>query len=308
MSREGALWIGGVEEYMDEAFLMNAMKQSGEDNVISVKVMRNKNNGAGYGFINFPNDQMALTAMHRLNGKMIPNSRPPARYKLNHGSNRNLPGEKNHSIWVGDLSTEIDDLLLYKFFSARFQSVVSAKIILDENGGSKGFGFIRFGNETEQLAALTSMQGISGLGEKPIKVSIAVQKAKDPSAQGMQYPPSGGQYGGTLDMGGEYGANYNQYNHYWSNMAAWQQYQNYYQQYPDQGEVPVNPPLPSGPSQPDNQNHVGEDEPVSILEGPLDQPVEHSVSLDIHKLNSDVLRRGGDIWEEIENSGWWSRD
>ena len=49
------------------------------------------------------------------------------RYKLNHNSNRILPGEKNYSIWVGDLSPEIDDLMLYKFFSARFQTIISAK-------------------------------------------------------------------------------------------------------------------------------------------------------------------------------------
>lgn len=38
MSREGALWIGGLEPYMDEEFLMTAMKSSGEDNILSIKV------------------------------------------------------------------------------------------------------------------------------------------------------------------------------------------------------------------------------------------------------------------------------
>jgi len=49
------------------------------------------------------------------------------RFKLNHNSNRLLPGERNFSIWVGDLSPEIDDLQLYRFFSARFKTIVSAK-------------------------------------------------------------------------------------------------------------------------------------------------------------------------------------
>ena len=48
---------------------------------------------------------------------------------------------------------------------------VLVSVVLDETGASKGFGFIRFGNETEQQTALTTMQGISGLGDKPIKVS-----------------------------------------------------------------------------------------------------------------------------------------
>ena len=44
-------------------------------------------------------------------------------------------------------------------------------VVLDESGFSKGFGFIRFGNEQEQQTALTSMMGVSGLGGKPLKAS-----------------------------------------------------------------------------------------------------------------------------------------
>jgi hypothetical protein len=46
-------------------------------------VIKNKFTGqvAGYGFVNFSNDQQALTAMHRLNGKIMPYSQPPTRYR-----------------------------------------------------------------------------------------------------------------------------------------------------------------------------------------------------------------------------------
>jgi len=340
MSREGALWIGGLETYMDEDFIMKAMQQSGEDTVLSVKVIKNKFTGgiAGYGFVNFPNDNIALKAMHRLNGKMIPNSRPPARYKLNHNSNRILPGEKNHSIWVGDLSPEVDDLGLYNFFSARFTTIISAKVVLDESGTSKGFGFIRFGNETEQQTALTAMQGVSGLGMKQIKVSIAVQKSKE--SHGGDYPPhftkqlqqqmTGHGPQGYGMGGGDYNAYYNQYNNYWSNMAAWQQYNNYYQQYPPQDENMMNPPLPPNPAhqhhqqQHQQQQHQGGggndqnqqnsqqpkriklDDMVeeSILDGPLNQPVEHSKAIDYQKLNRQYLSRSEELYSSIEQSGW----
>merc|ERR1712004_165148 len=89
--------------------------------------------------------------------------------------------------WVGDLTPEVDDLQLYQFFSKRFQSLVSAKVVLDESGFSKGFGFIRFNNEVEQQTAMTSMNGMSGLGGKPIKVSVAVNKIKDGQNGGGQY-------------------------------------------------------------------------------------------------------------------------
>lgn len=38
-----------------------------------------------------------------------------------------MAGERDHSIWVGDLSPEVDDLELYKFFAARFDTVRTAK-------------------------------------------------------------------------------------------------------------------------------------------------------------------------------------
>merc|ERR1740131_29991 len=147
---------------------------------LSVKVMTIKfsDETAGYGFINFANDQAAVMVMHKLNGKMMPNTNPPVRWRLNHSSNRLLPGEKDFSVWVGDLTPEVDDLQLYQFFSKRFQYIISAKVVLDERGLSRGFGFIRFNNEVEQQTAMTSMNGICGLGGRPIKVSLAVNRIK----------------------------------------------------------------------------------------------------------------------------------
>jgi len=177
--RDGQLWIGGLKEYMDEDFIKTALRVMGEEPPLSVKVMTIKfsDETAGYGFINFANDQAAVMVMHKLNGKMMPNTNPPVRWRLNHSSNRLLPGEKDLSVWVGDLTPEVDDLQLYQFFSKRFQYLISAKVILDERGLSRGYGFIRFNNEVEQQTAMTSMNGMSGLGGKPIKVS-AVNRIK----------------------------------------------------------------------------------------------------------------------------------
>jgi RNA recognition motif-containing protein len=63
---------------MDESFLRRALHLMGEDNIVSIKVMRNKMTGetANYGFINFENDYSALLAMHKLNQKFIPNTNP----------------------------------------------------------------------------------------------------------------------------------------------------------------------------------------------------------------------------------------
>jgi len=211
MTRVGALWIGGLEPYMNEEFLSSAMMQLGQDGVVSIKVMTNKFTGepAGYGFINFDSDQRAIITMHKLGGKVIPNSNPPVRFKLNHNSTRLAPGEPDTSIWVGDLTPDVDDFALYQFFSQRYQTVRCAKVVLDESGFSKGYGFIRFGSESEQQHALANMTGELGVGSKPIKVSMANQKSRASGStgnsmgglemSGRHQNGSVGSWGGPLD-------------------------------------------------------------------------------------------------------------
>ncbi|ROT61329.1 hypothetical protein C7M84_020898 [Penaeus vannamei] len=178
MAREGALWMGDLADYMDENFIIAAFRALGEENVQNVKVMKNRYTGhpAGYCFVNFSSDQAALTAMHKLNGKVIPHSQPPVRFKLNHSSTRGNNTDKEYSLWVGDLTPDVDDFALYKTFGSRYNSIKTAKVIYDPNGQSKGFAFVRFYSEDEYKDALTHMNGFKGLGQKPLKVSYAVPK------------------------------------------------------------------------------------------------------------------------------------
>jgi len=315
MSREGALWIGSLEPYMDEDFIQKALNQMGEQNLLSIKVIKNKFTGeaAGYGFINFINDHVALTVMHKLNGKLIPNSSPPVRFKLNHNSTRLLPGERDHSIWVGDLTPDVDDLQLFRFFSARFQSIKSAKVVLDASGFSKGYGFIRFGNEQEQQTALSTMAGLGGLGTKPIKVSLAIAKGKEgltpthtshiPSSLSQPQPPP------QPTQQQDYSAYYDQYNQYWSQYAAWSQYNQQYYDYSQAGaaaQAPAAPPPVAAPA-PTRPPPAPAEPNTSLTKGDLYQVVEHSLPVSTHRLNKEVLERSQEFWEAVEGSRWWGQ-
>lgn len=152
----------------------------------TVRLMRNKYTGepAGYCFVNFLSDEQAIDAMHKLNGKPIPGTNPVVRFRLNSASNSNklLGNEREFSVWVGDLSPEVDDYNLYRVFSNKYSSIKTAKVILDSSGFSKGYGFVRFGLEDEQKSALFEMNGYVGLGSKPLKICNAVPKPKATSS------------------------------------------------------------------------------------------------------------------------------
>ena len=81
-----------------------------------------------------------------------------------------------YSIFVGDLGPEVNEYVLVSLFQARFPSCKSAKIMTDAmSGQSRGYGFVRFSDETDQQRALMEMQGVY-CGNRPMRVSTATPK------------------------------------------------------------------------------------------------------------------------------------
>ena len=108
--------------------------------------------------------------MHKLNNKIIPHSQPPVRFQLNHASAKQSGTqftEREYSIWVSELPTDITEEDFKKTFSTRFESLKTAKIFREKD--HKVYGFVRFTDLNDQREALIHMNGFRGLGEKPIR-------------------------------------------------------------------------------------------------------------------------------------------
>ncbi|XP_063609517.1 tRNA selenocysteine 1-associated protein 1-like [Penaeus indicus] len=202
------------------------------------------------------------------------NFQQPVRFKLNHSSTRGNNTDKEYSLWVGDLTPDVDDFALYKTFGSRYNSIKTAKVIYDPNGQSKGFAFVRFYSEDEYKDALTHMNGFKGLGQKPLKVSYAVPKKQ-------HYP-------GMNHMGGDYSQYYEQY---WNNYAAWQNYGTYYDPY-SSSYGDYNTGLEGGTG--DAKDTSKEDF----------EPVEWNVPIDVDKANSEYIERSEELWQAIEKARW----
>ncbi|KAJ7540566.1 hypothetical protein O6H91_10G022100 [Diphasiastrum complanatum] len=78
------------------------------------------------------------------------------------------------NLYVKNLDDAVDDDLLRKEFSA-FGTITSAKVMRDEKGISKGFGFVCFTTSEESSKALVQSNGCM-LHGKPIYVSLAQRK------------------------------------------------------------------------------------------------------------------------------------
>ncbi|EAQ92969.1 hypothetical protein CHGG_01204 [Chaetomium globosum CBS 148.51] len=83
-----------------------------------------------------------------------------------------------YSIFVGDLGPEVNEFVLVSLFQSRFPSCKSAKIMTDAmTGQSRGYGFVRFSDESDQQRALVEMQGVY-CGNRPMRISTATPKTR----------------------------------------------------------------------------------------------------------------------------------
>ena len=142
----------------------------------------------GYGFIEFETHEEASIVLKSLNGKPMPNAQNKV-FKLNWASyqnkNNNNPNATEFSIYVCELDTSITEEYLKNHFQQFYQSVISAKIIIDPSTKvSKGYGFVKFSDYSESQRAITEMNG-KQINGKTMKVGQASFKKNNADKQKM---------------------------------------------------------------------------------------------------------------------------
>uniref|UniRef100_A0A8C3V4M3 tRNA selenocysteine 1-associated protein 1 n=1 Tax=Catharus ustulatus TaxID=91951 RepID=A0A8C3V4M3_CATUS len=133
-----SLWMGDLEPYMDENFVSRAFATMGEL-VLGVKIIRNRLTGipAGYCFVEFADLATAEKCLHKINGKPLPGATPAKRFKLNYATYGKQPDNSpEYSLFVGDLTPDVDDGMLYEFFVKVYPSCRGGKVVLDQAGVS----------------------------------------------------------------------------------------------------------------------------------------------------------------------------
>ncbi|KAE9597253.1 hypothetical protein Lal_00007763 [Lupinus albus] len=173
------IWLGDLHHWMDENYLHNCFAHTGE--VVSAKVIRNKLTGQseGYGFVEFYSRATAEKVLQNYGGATMPNTDQPFRMNwasFSMGERRSSDATSELSIFVGDLAIEVTDVMLQETFATRYSSVKGAKVVIDVNTGrSKGYGFVRFGDENEKTRAMTEMNGVY-CSSRPMRVGVATPK------------------------------------------------------------------------------------------------------------------------------------
>eukprot|EP00760_Papus_ankaliazontas_P029366 PhM_4_TR4223/c0_g1_i1/m.39229/K13126/PABPC; polyadenylate-binding protein len=153
----GSVYVGDLDLSVAEAALFEHFQAIGA--IISVRICRDAitRRSLGYGYVNFQAAKDAETAIEKKNCT-----------KLGNGFIRVMPVLRDPSIrknavanvFIKNISPDIDTQTLHDTFLT-VGNILSCKVVLDDEGKSKGYGFVQFAKEDDAKAAINSFNGKS---------------------------------------------------------------------------------------------------------------------------------------------------
>ncbi|PLW46215.1 hypothetical protein PCANC_08781 [Puccinia coronata f. sp. avenae] len=183
------LWMGDLESWMDEDYVRRCLimmgwhlphfvptssagskADIGPNGVnVKIKMISGASPSSAYCFLTYPTAEMAQHAW-RMISNLPPTLMPGCErtFKLNWATG--LPGvqptwDREFSVFIRDLDREVTEGELVALFTCSFPSTKSAKIMGDLSTGlSRGYAFIRFGEESDMHRALALGRSKNGTG------------------------------------------------------------------------------------------------------------------------------------------------
>jgi len=157
--------------------------------IVSCVIMKDDNGKSrGFGFVSYETHEASKKAVDALNGTEVKNVKlyvARAQKKNERQAELREKYEKlkmerlnryqqGVNLYVKNLDDVIDDARLSEEFSV-YGNITSAKIMVDEKGNTKGFGFVCFSSPDEATKAVTEMNGRI-IVSKPLFVALAQRK------------------------------------------------------------------------------------------------------------------------------------
>ncbi|XP_068214804.1 polyadenylate-binding protein 4 isoform X1 [Palaemon carinicauda] len=174
----GNVFIKNLDKSIDNKAMYDTFSAFG--NILSCKVATDEmGNSKGYGFVHFETEEAARNAIQKVNGMLLNGKKVYVGKFIPRAEREKELGEKAKrftNVYVKNFGDDLDDEKLYEVFSA-FGKISSHRVMVTDDGKSKGFGFVAF---EEPEAAEKACEEYNGkdLNGKIIYVGRAQKKGE----------------------------------------------------------------------------------------------------------------------------------
>uniref|UniRef100_A0A672HPC5 Polyadenylate-binding protein 1-like n=1 Tax=Salarias fasciatus TaxID=181472 RepID=A0A672HPC5_SALFA len=173
----GNIFIKNLDKSIDNKALYDTFSAFG--NILSCKVVCDENGSKGYGFVHFETQEAAERAIEKMNGMLL-NDRKVfvGRFKSRKEREAELGARAKEftNVYIKNFGDDMDDEKLREVFS-KYGSAMSIRVMIDDTGKSRGFGFVSFERHEDAQKAVDEMNG-KELNGKLIYVGRAQKKVE----------------------------------------------------------------------------------------------------------------------------------
>uniref|UniRef100_A0A4W6E6I9 Polyadenylate-binding protein n=1 Tax=Lates calcarifer TaxID=8187 RepID=A0A4W6E6I9_LATCA len=155
----GNIFIKNMDESIDNKALYDTFSAFG--NILSCKVVCDDKGSKGYGFVHFETQEAANRAIETMNGMLL-NDR---KVFVGHFKSRKerevefgTKAMKFTNVYIKNFGEDYSDEKLKEVFAA-FGRTLSVRVMKDERGRSRGFGFVNYANHEDAQKAVDEMNG-----------------------------------------------------------------------------------------------------------------------------------------------------
>ncbi|KAK7489429.1 hypothetical protein BaRGS_00019373 [Batillaria attramentaria] len=173
----GNVFIKNLDKTIDNKALYDTFSAFG--NILSCKIACDENGSKGYGFVHFETEEAARQAIERVNGMLLNGKKVFVGRFIPRKERLLLMGDKMrkfNNVYIKNFSEDLDDEKLRNLFEP-FGKIISAKVMTDAYGKSRGFGFVSFEDTESAEKAVMAINGME-LNGKIIFAGRAQKKSE----------------------------------------------------------------------------------------------------------------------------------
>nr|XP_055067601.1 polyadenylate-binding protein 4-like [Misgurnus anguillicaudatus] len=162
----GNIFVKNLEKSITSEELLDIFSSFG--NILSCKVACDENGSKGFGFVHFETHEAAENAINRLNGLLFNNQHVfVGHFKSRSEREAEMQAKAKNftNVYIKNFGPDLDDKTLNEMFS-KFGQTLSASVMRDEKGNSRGFGFVSFETHSDAKRAVEELNGTEWKGRR----------------------------------------------------------------------------------------------------------------------------------------------